>query len=140
MAVSSCQSVLIVLWEMLPGDIPKLLEGLLTWQTLGTLPTLCYHTVTHWQTALLQELGKLPRSFPGSQGLIFSTKAPEVQAVRTAFLRDRRARLGRGTLGQGHVWPERIKASLRIICALMYLEIPVVTVWFLLPGAAQILC
>lgn len=41
-----------------------------------------------------------------------------------------------GTLGQGHVWPKRIKASLGITYALMFLQIPAVILLFLSPGAA----
>lgn len=63
LAVSSCQTVLIILWKMLPGDSPKLLEGFFIWQTLAALPTLHYHTVIPGKTALLQEGGKLPRSW-----------------------------------------------------------------------------
>lgn len=54
--------------------------------------------------------------------LIFSTNtAPEVQEARAAFLRDWRAGLSMETLGQGHVWPKRIKASLGIT---MYSDVP----------------
>lgn len=77
---------------------PKAAGGtLFTWQTQGVLPALHYHSVIPGQTALLQEASQV-------LGLIFSTNtAPELQAARAAFLRDRRAGLSTGTLGQGHV-------------------------------------
>lgn len=44
-------------------------------------------------------------------GLIFSTNtAPEVQAARAAFLRDRRVGLSTGTLGQGHCMAQEDKS------------------------------
>lgn len=88
---------------------PKAAGGtLFTRQTQGALPALRYHT-----NSRANSFAAGSREASQVLALIFSTNtAPEVQAARAPFLRDRRAGLSMGTLGQGHVWPKRIKASL----------------------------
>lgn len=90
---------------------PKAAGGTLYMANTGRTPHPPLPHCNSWANSFTAGSGKASQAL----GLIFSTNtAPEVREARAAFLKDRRAGLNTGTLGQGHVWPKRIKASLGI--------------------------